>query len=279
MTTRPGTGPVPPRRWRLELAWDGRAYAGWQVQPAGHGRTIQQVVEEALQRVLGGASARVEASGRTDAGVHALQQVAAFTTSVPRTERAIVHGLNHCLPPDIACLAASPAPIDFDPRRWTRRKRYRYRILTRPARCPFRHGQVLHLSRDLDLAAMQRAARHLVGRHDMQSFRAAGCSARTTVRTLTEVAVIRRDDELHIEVQGNGFLRHQVRIMAGTLVEVGRGRISPDAVSAIIAARRRSAAGPTLPAAGLWLVEVDCPPTPRGRPTCGPGAVYAAGAD
>ncbi len=251
------------QRWRLELAWDGRAYAGWQRQPADQGVTIQQTVEQALSRVLGGEQVRVDATGRTDAGVHALQQVVAFSATAPRSERGLVAGLNHFLPPDIACLAASTVPLAFDPRRWTRGKRYRYRILARTPRCPFRRGRVLHLRQTLDADAMQRAAADFIGRHDMQSFRASGCSARSTVRTLTAASVRRVDDELHIEVEGNGFLRHQVRIMAGTLVEVGLGRRPDDCVPQIIDARQRAAAGPTLPAMGLWLVEVDCPARPR----------------
>ncbi len=256
--------PDAPTRWRLELAWDGRAYIGWQRQPELQGRSIQQTVEEALARVLAGEQVRVEATGRTDAGVHARCQVAAFDTTHARTADGIVGGLNHHLPRDIACLDARPAPAAFDPRRWTRGKRYRYRLMVRRARCPFRDGRVLHLPRTLDLAAMQAAAPALVGRHDWSSFRARGCSARTTERELTAVEVhATDDDEVWIDVVGNGFLRHQVRIMAGTLVEVGLGRLPGADLPGIIAARDRDAAGPTLPPGGLWLMAVDCPMQPR----------------
>ena len=250
-----------PQRWRLDLCWDGRAYMGWQRQP--HGPSVQAAVEEALQRVLGGRGARVEASGRTDAGVHALHQVAAFDSPVPRQPAALVRGLNHHLPADIACLAACLAPPGFDPRRWTRGKLYRYRILQRGPRCPFRHGQVLHYPQALDLQAMVEAARCLPGTHDMRSFQAMGCGAQQTVRRLSAARVNRVEDELQIELQGHGFLRHMVRIVAGSLVEVGRGAQAPGWLGQVLAARDRAAAGPTLAAHGLWLVEVDCPMVPR----------------
>lgn len=248
-------------RWRIELAWDGREFLGWQRQPRG--RTIQQVVEEALEQVLAGEQVRVEATGRTDAGVHCLQQVAAFDCAAERSPRGLVGGLNHHLPGDVACLAAEEAPAAFDPRRWTRRKTYRYRVLTRWARCPLRQGRVLHLGRPLELGAMQRAAEVLVGRHDMASFQARGCSASHTVRTIEELELRRVDDELQLDIVGHGFLRHQVRIVAGTLLEVGLGRQPPEWVARVLAARDRAQAGPTLPAHGLWLVAVDCPLSPR----------------
>lgn len=248
--------------WRLDLAWDGRAYLGWQRQPQGP--TIQQQVEEALARTLAEPEVRVEASGRTDAGVHALHQVAAFRTAVRRSPAGIVGGLNHHLPRDIACLDAAIAPDGFDPRRWTRGKLYRYRILERRARCPFRDGLTWHLAQALDVEAMARAALALPGRHDMSSFQAQGCSAEHPVRTLVSARILRQEEEVWLEFQGHGFLRHQVRIMTGTLVEVGLGR-RPEAWPAqVLAARDRRLAGRTAPAEGLWLVAVDCGEGPRG---------------
>lgn len=246
--------------WRLELAWDGRRYLGWQRQPQGE--TVQQAVEDALARVLD-APARVEATGRTDAGVHALQQVAAFRTEAQRTPRGLVGGLNHHLPRDIACLDAAVAPDDFDPRRWTRGKLYRYRILVRRPRCPFREGLAWHLGQPLRVAEMATAAAAFVGRHDFSSFQAQGCAAEHPVRTLAAARVTAQEDEVWLEFEGHGFLRHQVRIMAGTLVEVGLGRQPVGMPALALAARDRGRAGPTLPAQGLWLVRVDCPPTPR----------------
>lgn len=246
--------------WRLDLSWDGRPYLGWQRQPQGP--TVQQAVEEALAVVLD-APARVEASGRTDAGVHALQQVVAFRTAARRSPRGLVGGLNHHLPRDIACLAAQEAPEGFDPRRWTRGKLYRYRILVRRPRCPFRRGLTWHLGQDLDVQAMARAAAALPGTHDFTSFQAQGCAAEHPVRRLSAARVQTHEDEVWLEMEGHGFLRHQVRIMAGTLVEVGLGRQQEGWPGQVLAARDRTRAGPTLPAEGLWLVRVDCPMVPR----------------
>ncbi|MCB9778339.1 MAG: tRNA pseudouridine(38-40) synthase TruA [Alphaproteobacteria bacterium] len=249
--------------WRLELCWDGRAFVGWQRQPEG--RTVQAEVEDALARVLGGERVVARASGRTDAGVHALQQVVAFECATARDATALERGLNHHLPVDVACLVARPAPPGFEPRRCTVGKTYRYRVFQRRARCPFRRGLVWHRHGPLDVAAMRTAAQALVGRHDFSSFQAQGCAAAHPVRRIAAVRI--RDeadpDELWLEFDGHGFLRHQVRIMVGTLVEVGRGRQAPEWVAEVRDARDRDRAGPTVPAEGLWLVSVDCPDHPR----------------
>ena len=266
----PRRGDTPPPmaphagRWRLDVAWRGDAYLGWQRQPQGP--TIQQSLEDALARILGGERVVVEASGRTDAGVHAAHQVVALTTATPRRPDKLCAGLNAVLPRDIVCLRAAPAPTGFFPRTWTRSKRYRYRILNRGPRCPFRQGQVWHRPLALDAERMHRAAQALAGHHDFSAFRASGCTARHAVRRVVSVAVERRDEEVHIDVQGHGFLRHQIRIFAGTLVEVGRGALAPEAVSDILAGRDREAAGPTAPACGLWLLNVEVGDGPHGGP-------------
>ncbi|NOY27441.1 MAG: tRNA pseudouridine(38-40) synthase TruA [Oligoflexia bacterium] len=247
--------------WRIDLAWDGRAYLGWQRQPQGP--TIQGQVEDALAAVLGGERVCVRASGRTDAGVHALHQVASFSTRVSRSAVSVVGGLNFFLPPDIACLAARQVSEGFDPRLFTTGKLYRYRVLNRRVRCPFRHARVWHIERPLDVVAMDAAAEVLVGEHDFTSFRAHGCSARSPVRRLSGARVLAVDDEVHFEYQGHGFLRHQARVMTGTLVEVGRGRWPPHYVAEVLAAHDRSLAGATAPAQGLCLVHVTCRDTPR----------------
>lgn len=247
--------------WRVTLAWNGAAYVGWQRQPTG--RSLQEVVEDAVARALGTEEVRVTASGRTDAGVHALAQVVSFQSPVDRAPDALVAALNANLPRDVAALDAILAPDAFDARRWVRRKLYRYRVLNRRPRCPFREGLAWHWRAPLDVGAMAEAAAHLVGRHDFSSFRAQGCGARHPVRTLEQATVARVDDEVHLEFTGNGFLRHQVRIMTGTLVDVGQCRQAPSAVAGILAARRRSAAGRTAPAHGLWLVRVDYGDGPR----------------
>lgn len=256
--------------WRLDLAWDGRGFVGWQRQL--NGLSVQQVVEEALGRLLCEPEVRVRASGRTDAGVHALHQITAFETAVRREPARLKAGLNHLLPRSVACLDVGPAPEGFDPRGWTTSKLYRYRILTRQARCPFREGLCWHIARPLDVAAMQRAAELLVGRQDFRSFQARGCGADHSVRLLQSVRLSAHPDELWLEFEGHGFLRHQVRIMTGTLVEVGLGRRPESWVSEVLNARHRHAAGDTAPANGLWLVEVRIGEGPRQRASEGPAA-------
>jgi len=241
--------------WRLLLEYDGTAYVGWQRQPRG--TSIQGLVEDALRSVLGGEPADVRASGRTDAGVHALGQVASFRAATARTPRAVRMGLNSLLPRDIACREARRTADDFDALETPHSKRYLYRILDTGERAPLRERFTWHLRGVLDVPAMQAAARHLVGTWDFESFRAGGCAAATSVRTIRSLQVRRTGDEVHVEVDGDGFLRHMVRIVAGTLVGVGRGRFAPDDVAAIRDARDRARAGRTAPAGGLCLVSVD----------------------
>lgn len=238
---------------RLDLEYDGTAFAGWQAQPGA--RSVQGVLEAALSSFLG-EPVRVASSGRTDAGVHAWGQVAAFTTAVERSDKAVRDGLNALLPDDVAVRHAERAPDDFDPRRWTRTKRYRYVWLDRPTRSPLRRTRAWHVRDPLDVDAMHAAAQALVGRHDFTSFRASGCNARHPVRHLDALAVRRADDEVWLEVDGNGFLRHMIRIVAGTLADVGRGRRAATDVAAILGARDRARAGKTAPAHGLYLVSV-----------------------
>ena len=252
--------------WMATLAWRGTAYAGWQLQP--NATTIQGTVEAALAAMCGRSEPiPVSASGRTDAGVHAEMQVVGFQLPVERTIHQVVSGINHHTPSDISCLDARMMPQDFSPRRWTRGKLYRYRILNRHPRCPFRDPYVWHLKHALDVEAMSQAVTTLVGQHDFSSFRAAGCSAESTVRTIQAArCVASPGGEVTLEFEGHGFLRHQVRIMTGTLVDVGRGRRSTDEVSDIMAACDRDAAGPTAPAKGLTLVRVEMGAGPRLSP-------------
>jgi tRNA pseudouridine38-40 synthase len=247
--------------YRLDLAWRGDGFAGWQVQPGQP--TVQGAIEQALSRVCGGAPASVRAAGRTDAGVHAAHQVAAAEVAVARPVEALQRGLLALLPPAVSVLDVQVAPEDFDPRAWSLEKHYRYRILTRRPRCPFRDGLVLHHPHRIDVERMARAAQDAVGRHDFSAFRAVGCGAAHAVRTIVAAQVSAAGDEVHIDVHGNGFLRHQVRILAGTLLEVGEGRRGVDAVQQAIHARDRAAAGPTAPAHGLWLMRAAVGAGPR----------------
>ncbi len=241
--------------WRLLLEYDGTAYVGWQRQPRG--TSIQGLVEDALRQVLGGEAVDVHASGRTDAGVHALGQVASFRAATVRSDRALCMGLDSLLPRDVACREAWRAADGFDALGTPHTKRYRYRVLDIGERAPLRERFTWHVRGTLDVPAMRAGARHLVGTHDFESFRAGGSAAATSIRTVRSLDVRRVDDEVHVEIDGDGFLRHMVRIVVGTLAAVGRHRFAPDEVAAIRDARDRARAGRTVPAAGLCLLSVD----------------------
>ena len=249
--------------WCATLAWRGDAYAGWQVQP--NCVTIQGVIQAALGRFCGVEHPiPVTASGRTDSGVHAEMQLVGFTLPVQRTAGQIQAGINFHTPDDVMCLDVKRMPGDFNPRTWTKSKLYRYRILNRKVRCPFRDGLVWHIKPPLDAESMQLAIDSLIGEHDFSSFRAAGCSAKSPIRRIQEARVgTDVDDEVQIEFEGHGFLRHQVRIMVGTLVEVGLGKRNHSEIERVVSAADRSVAGPTAPAQGLTLVRVDLMETPR----------------
>ncbi len=249
--------------WMATLAWRGTAYAGWQIQP--NAPTIQGTVEQALAAMCGlDEPIPVAATGRTDAGVHAEMQVVGFQLPVDRTPHQVMSGINYHTPADITCLAAETMPDDFSPRRWTRTKLYRYRILNRHPHCPFRDDLVWHLRSPLDVGAMSEAIAGLVGQHDFSSFRAAGCSADTAIRTIHAARCQATErGEVIVEFEGPGFLRHQVRIMVGTLVDVGLGKRPASEVGSILAAKARDAAGPTAPAKGLTLVRVQIGDGPR----------------
>ncbi len=254
------------QRFHVVLEYDGSAFAGWQVQPGQ--RTVQGVVSEVLQRLLGHQTL-VEASGRTDAGVHSLGQAVAFSTDQARSIVDIERGLNALLPLDVAAVAVRTVPLDFDPRRWVLSKDYRYRFLDRSPRSPLRTSCVWHVRQALDVEAMQQGANAFVGRHDFSSFRATGCGAKHAVRTLVAAQVSRCDDEVHLVVRGNGFLRHMIRIMAGTLCEVGLGRRDPEWIRHVLEAQDRSLAGKTAPPGGLALLQVELGDGPRKRAAAG----------
>ncbi len=216
---------------------------------------MQQHVEDALARMLDHEVTVIGAS-RTDAGVHARGQVASF-----RTERAIPldgvrRGLNAILPPAIAVVGAREVGDDFHPRFSARGKHYRYTILARPDRSPRWHHRAWHRPRPIDLDAMRAAAAALIGEHDFAAFRAAGCTAKTTLRRIDAIDLARVGERLILDVRGNAFLRHMVRIVTGTLVEVGEGRRPIAEVSEILASGDRTRAGQTAPPHGLELIEV-----------------------
>ncbi len=244
----------------LTIAYEGGAYAGWQVQPGQ--RTVQAELEQALLKITG-ETIRVVGSGRTDAGVHALGQVAGFQTSGTMAADIFQRALNAELPEDIAILSAAEAVPDFHPIRDSVSKRYRYLIDDSPVRDLFARRLVWHYRRPLDEAAMAAGAAHLLGRHDFSSFETAGAPRPDSIRTVSHLSVIRGQDEqqnrITIEVEADGFLYNMVRAIVGTLVEVGRGAQPAEWVGRVLESTDRGEAGPTAPPQGLFLLWVKYP--------------------
>lgn len=244
--------------WRITLAYHGRDFAGWQLQPGE--RTVQQVVEEALAR-LTGEPVSVQCAGRTDSGVHARGQVVSCRLSTSVSEEKMVLALGAHLPDDVSALDAERVFEGFCARSHAVGKRYVYRVLNRAPRDPFDGGTSWHVRGALDLEAMRAAARLLVGEHDFESFRSAHCEAAHARRYLWLLDVTRHGERVLFDVRGNAFCRNQVRILAGTLVDVGRGRHAPDDVGRMLEARDRTQAGMTAPASGLTFEQVYYPDT------------------
>ncbi|MDA8123190.1 MAG: tRNA pseudouridine(38-40) synthase TruA [Deltaproteobacteria bacterium] len=242
------------RRVRLILAYDGTAYRGFQVQP--NGPTIQSAVEEALSRLLC-EKVRVGAAGRTDAGVHAREQVVDFSDSGKRPLETIRKGGNALLPQDIRILSAEEAPPGFDVRRDAREKEYRYFLHLSPVASPFFTRYAWHIEKPLDLDALREGLSHAAGEHDFASFRGQGCTAKTTVRTIFRAELSGEMPPLHfIRIAGNGFLRHMVRNIVGTLVDIGKGKMPPGRMRELLELRDRALAGPNAPPQGLFLWKV-----------------------
>ena len=206
---------------KLTLEYDGTDFVGWQMQP--NGRSVQQELERGIERLCG-EPVRVTGAGRTDAGVHARGQVASLRPPRELPLRAWTAGLNALLPDDVACVRAEAAPEGFDARRWARGKRYTYAILETPVRSPLERGRAWEIRRPLDVDAMRRAAPALLGVHDFSAFRAADCPARTTVREMRRLEIGQNGSRLELAVEATAFLKHMVRTIVGTLVEVGHGR-------------------------------------------------------
>ena len=240
---------------KLTFEYDGGGFVGWQVQP--NGRSVQEEVEKGIARLLGGTEpVRVTGAGRTDAGVHARGQVASLAVARDLPLRAWTAGLNALLPEDVACVRAETAPDGFDARRWARGKRYAYAILVSPVRSPLLRGRAWEIRRPLDVEAMRRAAQALIGTHDFSALRAADCPARTTVREVRKLEIRQDGARVDLSVEATAFLKHMVRNVVGTLVEVGHGRRDPDSLAALLEGRDRARAGPTAPPHGLVLEEV-----------------------
>jgi tRNA pseudouridine38-40 synthase len=244
----------PGRNIRLLLEYDGTRYHGWQRQK--NANTIQETVETALRR-LTGEEVRLVGSGRTDAGVHALGQVANFRTESRIPLKAFHAGLNSLLPWDIAVLEAREAAPEFHARKSAQAKTYEYRILNRPSRSPLHHHFGWWIEAPLEVNAMAAAALGLPGEHDFSAFRAAGSSTRNPVRRILESRwQTHPGGWLLFTVTANGFLRGMVRSLVGTMVEIGRGKTSAEVLAELLHRPERRRAGPTAPAQGLYLIEV-----------------------
>ena len=241
--------------YKLTIQYDGTRYRGWQVQ-GNTDQTIQGKLEGVLSR-LTGQPVEVHGSGRTDAGVHALGQVANVKLPRPIEPSELLGELNRYLPADIGVIAAEPAPERFHARLNARSKTYRYRIWNSAIPNVLERSYLYALPEPLDVAAMERAAADLVGTHDFRSFCGLKRFKKSTVRTITDIAITQNGAEVRLEFTGNGFLMRMVRILAGTLVEVGLGQRDADTMPAVLAAQDRAAAGPALPAQGLALVRVE----------------------
>lgn len=249
-----------PTIWRLTIAYHGKGFAGWQRQDGV--RTVEAELRAALARLASGGEVRVRAAGRTDAGVHAAAQTVSVSLVRDIAPDKLPLALNAHLPGDVSVLSAEVMPAEFDAKRSSIGKRYRYHLLARRARDPLRADTSWHLRAPVDIAAMRAAAVHLMGEHDYESFRHTHCDAKHARRYLWKIAVEEgAEGRVTLEVRGNAFCRNMVRILAGTLADVGRGRYTPDDVLAMRDARDRTQAGQTAPAHGLVLERVYYPDT------------------
>jgi tRNA pseudouridine38-40 synthase len=238
---------------RIKLEYDGSNYSGWQLQVGQD--SIQARLEAALAQIFS-RHARVHGSGRTDAGVHALGQVAAFDLPRDFSPDELKRAMNALLPPDIAIIEASAVSDDFDPRRDARLRTYEYRVLNRDRRSAFDYRYAWLMPSPLNLHAMNEAAQRFVGEHDFASFRSLGSEETTTLRCVYRSEWRREGERLIYGVEASSFMRHMVRTMVATMVEVGRGRLAPEQVTALIDARDRSLAPASAPPQGLFLIEV-----------------------
>ena len=241
-------------RYRITVEYDGRGFVGWQRQK--NGPSVQEALEQAIFRFRG-ETVRVFGAGRTDAGVHALGQVAHFDLARGARSDTIRDAINFHLKPDpVSVLAAVPVAETFHARLSAKERAYLYRIVNRRPPLALDFGRAWHVLVPLDHEAMHEAAQLLVGRHDFSTFRASLCQAKSPVKTLNLLAVERHGDEIRIRARARSFLHHQVRNIAGTLALVGEGKWKVADVAAALAARDRARGGPTAPAEGLYLTEV-----------------------
>ncbi len=243
------------RRIRLTVEYDGTNYAGWQRQD--NGVAIQQLLEENIEKVTG-ERVPLHGSGRTDSGVHALGQVAHFDTESRIPAEKFAYALNTGLPADIRVVESREAPLGFHSRFSAKKKHYRYAINNAEHASAIFRNTELHVHRPLDVCAMAKAAKILEGSHDFSAFKAAECKL-CAVRTVYRSEITRFGDRIVYDIAGSGFLYNMVRIIAGTLIEIGKGKLSPADMARILESKDRNQAGPTAPAKGLTLVSVEYP--------------------
>lgn len=239
--------------FKLTIEYDGTVYHGWQVQPGLP--TIQGVLEEALAQIIG-EPVHVTGAGRTDAGVHALGQVASVRGDFRHPPETLRRALISALTPDIVVTRVEDAPDGFDAQRWAKWKRYRYTLLTRPFPSALERRYTLFVPRPLKIDSMADAAGMLIGEHDFSSFQAAKSSVEHTIRRVYAARFHHGTDHLYFEIAADGFLRHMIRIIIGTLLDVGRGKLAPEDLKAILEAKDRNQASKTISAHALCLLEV-----------------------
>ena len=246
------------KRIKMTVAYDGTNYCGWQIQP--NGITIEQVLNDALTELLG-EKIVVSGASRTDYGVHSKGNICVFDTNTRMPGEKISYAINQRLPEDIVVVGSEEVADDWHPRYVNSRKTYEYRILNRRFPDPTRRLDTYFFHYELDVEKMQKAARFLEGQHDFKSFCSVGSQVKTTTRTIYSCSVTKDEDIVKIRVTGNGFLYNMVRIIAGTLIQVGNGNIAPDKIPEILEACDRNMAGPTAPANGLtmisWIEEIS----------------------
>jgi tRNA pseudouridine38-40 synthase len=242
------------RNLKVTLAYDGTRLVGWQRQAEGD--SVQGLLEDALAR-FEGAPVTVHGAGRTDAGVHALAQVASVQLTCTHDVATLTRALNAQLPEDVRVRSIAEMPLDFHARFSARSKTYRYQIRHGTIADPFERAYVWHMPESLDVDAMRAAAGVLVGTHDFAAFQSMGSPTRDSRRTVTQSVIEDDAGRLTYEISGDGFLRHMVRAIVGTLVEIGRGFRTPDSMTSVLRGSARADAGPTAPPQGLFLVRVD----------------------
>lgn len=243
--------------FKLTIEYDGTDYHGWQVQPGM--TTIQGTLQKAVKRIVG-KGVHVMGAGRTDSGVHALGQVASLQAEFSHPPDTLRRALTSILPPDIVVTAVEEMDNDFHAQRWAKWKRYRYTLLTRPYPSAIERRYTLFVPRPLQIESMAEAARVLIGTHDFSSFQAAHGSVESPVRTVLVAEFRQEGDHLSFEIVAGGFLRHMIRIIMGTLLDVGRGRLRPEDLKAILEGKDRTHASKTISPHALCLLEVGYQP-------------------